>query len=309
MPRKVIIDCDPGQDDALAIVLALAASDEIAVEAISTVSGNVPVDLTYRNAIWISRFCNAPDIPVYRGAARPLIADPKYAYEFHGDEGISGIPGPAPDIDETPVGASHGLSRILMDSDEKVTIVATGPLTNLAILLLEFPCVAEKIDEILIMGGAYAEHGNVSPAAEFNWFVDPHSVQHVLRAPVPKKIFSLDVTHQVCATRKTAQEFGALGNCAGELYRHSVEQLIGINEKFYGVHSTPCHDVMPIVYLLAPDLFDIESGSVAICTDLGPFQGAVALDRGGRRGGDLNADWVTNARSDRVFETILSRLR
>lgn len=309
MSRKVIIDCDPGQDDALAIILALAASDKISVEAISTVSGNVPVDLTYRNAVWICRFCNAPGIPVYRGAARPLIADPKYAYEFHGDEGISGIPGSAPEIDGPPVGASHGLSRILMESDEKVTIVATGPLTNLAILLIEFPCVVEKIDEILIMGGAYAEHGNVSPAAEFNWFVEPHSVQQVLRAPVPKKIFSLDVTHQVCATRKTAQEFGALGNPVGEFYRHSIEQLIGINEKFFGVSSTPYHDVMPIVFLLAPELFDIESGSVAICTDLGPLRGAVAFDQGGRRGEGMNADWVKNVRSDRVFETILSQLR
>ena len=255
MPRKIIIDTDPGQDDAVAILLALA-SLELDVLGIVAVAGNVPLALTERNARRIVELAGMPEIPVHAGAVRPLVRPSITAEHVHGRTGLDGADLPEPEI---PLHPRHGVDFIvetlLAAEPGEVTLCTLGPLTDVALALNRAPEIAPRIREIVMMGGAYFEVGNITPAAEFNVYVDPEAADVVLRSGVPVTMLPLDVTHGALATPERLARFRALGNRSGAV----VADMLGFSERFdkekYGATGAPIHDPNVIAWLVKPELY------------------------------------------------------
>ena len=240
MPRKIIIDTDPGQDDAVAILLALASPEELDVLGIVAVAGNVPLALTQRNARRIVELAGVPEIPVHAGAVRPLVPPLVTAEHVHGRTGLDGADLPDPSV---PLHPQHGVDFIvetlLAHDPGEVTLCTLGPLTDVALALNRAPEIAPRIREIVMMGGAYFEVGNITPTAEFNVYVDPEAADVVMRSGVPITMLPLDVTHRALATPERLAAFRALGNRAGA----TVAGLLGFSERFdkekYGAAGAP----------------------------------------------------------------------
>ncbi|MEM9058796.1 MAG: nucleoside hydrolase, partial [Pseudomonadota bacterium] len=201
MTRPIIIDCDPGQDDAVNLLMALAAPGALDVLGITAVAGNVPLALTERNARLLCGLAGRDDVPVFAGCERPLVRELVTAEHVHGDSGIDGVDLGAPAVPLQPAHATDFIVETLLSApDASVTLVPTGPLTNIAHALIKAPAIAPKIREIVLMGGAMREGGNLSPSAEFNILVDPHAARVVFDCGRPLTVFGLDVTHQVPTT-------------------------------------------------------------------------------------------------------------
>jgi purine nucleosidase len=257
MTRRILIDTDPGQDDAVAILLALASPEEVTVEAIIACAGNVPVTLTATNARKICELAGRPDIPVYAGCARPMAARPLVTAEHvHGQTGLDGPDLPEPRM---PLQAQHGVDFLVdtlrAEPVGALTLCALGPLTNIAMALVKAPDIAERIREIVLMGGAYFEVGNITPAAEFNFYVDPQAAAIVLGSGIPIVMKPLDVTHQVLTTDHRLDRIRALPNACGR----AVAAMLGFSERFdlnkYGSAGAPLHDPCVTAYLIRPELF------------------------------------------------------
>lgn len=260
MVSAVIIDCDPGVDDAIALLLAFGS--RLPVIGITTVAGNVPLQLTTRNARKICELAGA-DVPVFAGCPRPLIRPLATAEEIHGATGLQGADLPEP----TGEGRSqHGVDFLieqLLNAPQPITIAALGPLTNLAVALIKCPQIADRIDQLVIMGGAIGQ-GNITSSAEFNLYVDPHAAHVVLTAGVPTTLITLDVTHQVLTTPERLAAIRAIGNpvstaAAGMLSFYGQSDLVR-----YGLPGGPLHDPCVIAYLLQPQLFTTRSVPVAV---------------------------------------------
>ncbi|OWY15197.1 nucleoside hydrolase [Thioclava sp. F34-6] len=255
MARKIIIDTDPGQDDAVAILLALA-SPELEVLGITCVAGNVPLPLTSKNARVVCELAGRTDVPVYAGCDRPLARELVTAEYVHGKTGLDGIELPEPQMPLQDQHAVDFLIETLRDHPAgSVTLCPLGPLTNIATALRRAPDIAEKIAEIVLMGGAYFEVGNTTPAAEFNIHVDPQAAEIVFKSGVPLVVMPLDVTHKALTTRARVEAFRNLGTRVG----HAVASWTDFFERFdmakYGSEGAPLHDPCVIAYLLKPDLF------------------------------------------------------
>ncbi|OOY08664.1 nucleoside hydrolase [Thioclava sp. F36-7] len=255
MARKIIIDTDPGQDDAVAILLALASPD-LEVLGITSVAGNVPLPLTSKNARVVCELAGRTDVPVYAGCDRPLARDLVTAEYVHGKTGLDGIELPEPQM---PLQDQHAVDFLIetlrAHPAGSVTLCPLGPLTNIATALQRAPDIAEKIAEIVLMGGAYFEVGNTTPAAEFNIHVDPQAAEIVFKSGVPLVVMPLDVTHKALTTRARVEAFRNLGTRVG----HAVASWTDFFERFdmakYGSEGAPLHDPCVIAYLLKPDLF------------------------------------------------------
>ena len=245
--HKVILDCDPGIDDSLAVWLALAA-DAIDLLAITTVAGNVPLTHTARNA---RRVCTLAgrEVPVYAGCSRPLMRPSGVtAEEIHGDDGLGGVALPEPAFDLQPGHAVDYLVDTVMTLEPgEITLCAVGPLTNVALAVIKQPAVATRLREIVIMGGAAAEPGNVTPVAEFNIYVDPHAAQVVLDAGANVTLAPLDLTHQAIATAARRDRLRAQPGRVAETAAAMLDH--------YDVGDPALHDPCTIAYLLAPALF------------------------------------------------------
>ena len=256
MTAKIIIDTDPGQDDAVAILLALASPDEIAVLGITTVAGNVPLALTEKNARIISELAGRPDIAVFAGCDRPLVQPLVTAEHVHGKTGLDGIALPDPTM---PLQAAHAVDFIIdtlrAEPSGSVTLCPLGPLTNIATAFTRAPDIMARVKEIVLMGGAYFEVGNITPAAEFNIYVDPEAAEIVFQSGVPLVVMPLDVTHKVLTTRPRIDAIRAIGSPVA----HAVASWTDFFERFdmakYGAEGAPLHDPCVIAYLLAPGLF------------------------------------------------------
>lgn len=268
MTRRVIFDTDPGQDDAIAILLALASPEEIAVEAIVTVAGNVPLSLTATNARKICELAGRPDIPVYAGCARPMCARPLVTAEHvHGETGLNGPQLPAP---EMPLQVQHGvdflIERLRSAPSGSFTLCALGPLTNIGMALVKAPDIATRIREIVLMGGAYFEVGNITPTAEFNFYVDPEAAAVVFASGVPITMLPLDATHQVLTTPDRLDRIRRLPGRAAQ----AAAAMLGFSERFdlekYGSEGAPLHDPCVTAFLLRPDLFHGRAINVEIET-------------------------------------------
>jgi purine nucleosidase len=266
-PRKIIIDTDPGQDDAVAILLALA-SPELQVLGITTVAGNVPLPLTSRNARVVCELARRTDVPVFAGCDRPMARPLVTAEHVHGKTGLDGADLPDPAM---PLQATHAVDFLIdtlrREPPGSVTVCTLGPLTNLATALARAPDIAPRIAEVVAMGGAYFEVGNITPAAEFNIYVDPEAAAAVLAAGIPLTMIPLDVTHKALTTRARIEGFRALGTPVG----HAVAGWTDFFERFdmakYGSEGAPLHDPLVIAWLLAPDLFTGRHVNVEIETE------------------------------------------
>lgn len=268
MTCRVIFDTDPGQDDAIAILLALASPEEMTVEAIVTIAGNVPLSLTSANARKICELAGRPDMPVYAGCARPMCARPLVTAEHvHGETGLNGPDLPVPRME---LQAQHGvdflIEKLRANPPGTFTLCALGPLTNIGMALVKAPDIASRIREIVLMGGAYFEVGNITPTAEFNFYVDPEAAAVVFASGVPITMLPLDVTHQVLTTPERLARIRALPGRAAQ----AVAAMLGFSERFdlekYGSTGAPLHDPCVTAFLLRPDLFRGRSVNVEIET-------------------------------------------
>jgi purine nucleosidase len=274
--RPLIIDCDPGVDDAIALLLALASSDDLDLLGIVAVAGNVPLALTQYNARRICQLAHRADVPIYAGCPRALLQIPITATEIHGTTGLNGAVLPEPTI---PLQSQHGVAFLinqLLEADALITLAVLGPLTNLSVALIQSPDIAEKIDQVVIMGGAQGQ-GNVTPSAEFNIYADPHAARVVFEAGLQITMLGLELTHQVVTTSErlaALEQIGTpVGKAAADLLRHYGQ----LDMERYGLVAAPLHDPCVIAYLLQPDLFAGQPMHVAVETNSALCMGRTVL--------------------------------
>lgn len=305
----LIIDCDPGQDDAVMLLLALASRDELDILGITTVAGNVPLDLTQRNARLVCELAGVSDIPVMAGCAAPLQRPLVTAENVHGMTGIDGMAVHEPTL---PLDPRHAVDFIIEQlraaDDDSVTLVPTGPLTNVATALERAPDIVPKIRQLVIMGGAMREGGNSTPSAEFNIFVDPEAADRVLRCGRPITMAGLDVTHQVMVSRDWVSRVRALGTPVAEATAGMLDFFNRHDSEKYRSEGAPLHDPCTIAWLLDPTLFEARKVNVRVETGSEMTRGHTAVDFWGVTGQPANVNWLYRAQAGRFFEFLLDRL-
>ena len=306
--RRIIIDTDPGQDDAVAILLALA-SPELDVLGITAVAGNVPLALTQKNARMICELAGRPDVKVYAGAVRPLVRRLVTAEHVHGRTGLDGpkLPEPTMPLQETHA-VDFIVETLLVEAPGTVTLCPLGPLTNIAAALNRAPEIASRIKEIVLMGGGFFEGGNVTPAAEFNIYVDPHAADIVFSSGIPIVMMPLDVTHKALTTAKRVAAFRALGTRVGIATAELLEFFERFDEQKYGSDGGPLHDPCVIAYLVKPELFGGRHCNVAIETASEITMGMTVIDWWGVTDRPKNAMVMRDIDSDGFFALLTERL-
>ncbi|MBA3446926.1 MAG: nucleoside hydrolase [Pseudaminobacter sp.] len=306
--RKIIIDTDPGQDDAVAILLALA-SPELEILGITVVAGNVPLRLTGINARKICELAGKPNTKVYPGAIRPLLRDLVTAEEVHGQTGLNGPPLPEPAMKLQDRHAVDFIVETLMRVESgTVTLCPLGPLTNIALALIRQPEIAPRIREIVLMGGGFFEGGNVTPTAEFNIYVDPHAADIVLKSGIPIVMMPLDVTHKALTTAKRVAAFRALGTKVGIATAEMLEFFERFDEEKYGTDGGPLHDPCVIAYLLKPELFKGRFCNVTVETSSELTMGMTVADWWGVTSREKNVTYMRDIDHDGFFELLVERL-
>jgi purine nucleosidase len=307
--RKIIIDTDPGSDDAVAILLALASLEDLEVLGIVAVAGNLPLAQTERNARFVCELAGRPDIAVYAGCARPILRPPTPASAIHDDSLAErlGLPEPAMRLQ-----AQHGVDFIIETvraaEPRSITLCALGPLTDIAVALVKAPDIAGKIGELVVMGGAAFELGNVTPAAEFNIHVDPHAAEIVLGSGIPITMIPLDVTHQVLSTPPRIAALQALGNRCGPAVAAMLTGFEAARTTRFGERGMALHDPCVIAYLLRPDLFRGREVNVAVETASPLTSGITVVDWWGVTGRLANAKFMTEVDADGIYSLLTARL-
>lgn len=306
--RKIIIDTDPGQDDAVAIMLALG-SPELDVLGITAVAGNVPLRLTEKNARKICELAGRPETKVFAGAIRPLVRALETAEHVHGKTGLNGPELPEPKMKLQEQHAVDFIVETLMREESgSVTLCPLGPLTNIALALIREPRIAARIRQIVLMGGGFFEGGNVTPAAEFNIYVDPQAADVVFRSGVPIVMMPLDVTHKALTSAKRIAAFRGLGTRVGTATAEMLEFFERFDEKKYGTDGGPLHDPCVIAYLLEPGLFDGRECNVAVETTSELTMGMTVIDWWGVTRRPKNAMVMREIDHDRFFALLVERL-
>ena len=304
----IIIDTDPGQDDAIALLLA-AASPELELLGVTTVAGNVPLALTTLNARKVMELAGRRDVPVCAGADRPLDVPLVTAEHVHGDTGLNGVDLPEPTL---PVDPRHAVDFIIQTLREReagtVTLCPLGPLTNIALALRRAPDIAPRIRRIVLMGGGFFEGGNVTPAAEFNIYVDPQAAHEVFTSGVPITMAPLDVTHEVLTTARRIDAIRALPNRAGAVVAAWMEFFERYDEEKYGQDGGPLHDPCVIAFLLKPELFTSRECNVRIETASELTRGMTVIDWWAVTGLPANAQVLRHADADGFFALLTQRL-
>ena len=307
--RKIIIDTDPGQDDAVAILLALASPDEIELLGITAVAGNVPLKLTARNARMVCELAGRPDMPVYAGCDRPLGRDLVTAEHVHGKSGIDGPDLPPPSM---PLQDAHAVDFIIdtlrAHPPGTVTLCPLGPLTNIAMAFEKAPDIVGRVAEIVLMGGAYFEVGNITPAAEFNIYVDPQAARIVFKSGAPLVVMPLDVTHKALVTAPRNEAFRALGTPVGIAVAQMTDFFERFDKEKYGSEGAPLHDPCVIAYLIRPDLFSGRHINVEIETQSDLTMGMTVADWWGVSGRAPNALFMGDLDADGFFALLTERL-
>ncbi len=306
--RRIIIDCDPGQDDAVMLLLALASPDELEVLGITAVAGNVPLKLTQRNARLMCELADRADVEVYAGCPRPMVRELITAENVHGKTGIDGMEIHEPAHALNPRHAVEFIIDTLRTVDRPVTLVPTGPLTNIAMALVMAPAIAERIERVVLMGGALREGGNTSASAEFNILVDPHAAHVVFGCGRPIVAMGLDVTHQVLATRARIEPIRALGTRATREVCAMLEYFQRYDREKYGFDGAPLHDPCTIAYLLEPNIFAVKACNVAVEFSSELTMGHTAVDFWDISGRPKNALWAHSVDADRFYALLTERL-
>jgi len=306
--HRVIIDTDPGQDDAVAILLALA-SPEIEILGITAVAGNVPLRLTEKNARKICELAGRPEMRIYSGAARPLVRPLVTAEEVHGKTGLDGPDLPEPKMHlQKQHAVDYLIDTLMHEESETITLCPLGPLTNIALALIQQPKIAGRIKEIVLMGGGFFEGGNVTPTAEFNIYVDPHAAEVVLKSGVPIVMMPLDVTHKALTTKKRVEAFRKLGTRVGKATAEMLEFFERFDEQKYGSDGGPLHDPCVIAYLIEPKLFSGREVNVTVETGSELTMGMTVIDWWGVTKRPKNAMVMREIDADGFFDLLVERL-
>lgn len=283
----IILDCDPGHDDALAIALALA-SPELDILAITTVAGNARLDRTTRNALRILTLLGRVDVPVAAGADRPIMREPYVPVEVHGASGLDGADLPEPVVEPVPETAIELMAGILRQASEPVTLIATGPLTNVALLLRSAHRLQSRIAEISLMGGSLGE-GNTTAAAEFNIWADPEAASVVFESGIPIRMAGLDITHQALVLPSDVERLDALGTRAGRVFADLMRFFGAHHRDRYGWAGPPIHDAVAVAWLIAPELITSRTLRVDVETAGVSTRGRTVADPEGLAGRPPNA--------------------
>ncbi|MEE2859833.1 MAG: nucleoside hydrolase [Pseudomonadota bacterium] len=308
MPHKIIIDTDPGQDDAVAILLALA-SPEIEVLGIVAVAGNVPLSLTSLNARKVVELAERTDIPVFAGCDGPLVRDLITAEHVHGKTGLDGTELPDPKMPLQPQdGVGFIIETLRREPAGTVTLVPIGPLTNIATAFRRAPDIAARVQRIVLMGGAYFEVGNITPAAEFNIHVDPEAAAEVFAAGVPLVVMPLDVTHKALTSREWVDRMRDLPNRCGPAVAGWTDFFERFDTAKYGSLGAPLHDPCTIAWLLEPDLFQGREINVEIETEGRWTTGMTVADWWRVSGRPANALFLKDVDRDALFDLISDRI-
>jgi purine nucleosidase len=287
--------------------VALASPEELDVLAITAVAGNVPIDRTVTNSLALVELAGRQEIPVYRGASRPMVNRLRTAEYVHGPTGLDGAGLPPPTLSESE---GHAVDRIieLVMTTEDVTLCTLGPLTNIGLALVKEPSIAPRVRELVMMGGGFFEGGNTTPAAEFNVLVDPHAAHIVFTSGIPITMMPLDVTHKALATPERLERFRAMGTPAG----NSVFGMLDFYDRWdtakYGTEGAPVHDATVTAFLLDPDMFGGRLVNVEIDIGPGPAHGMTVVDWWGVTGKDPNAMVMNQIDSDRFFDLLVDRI-
>lgn len=305
MSEAIIIDCDPGVDDAVALLLAFA-SPELEILGVTTVAGNVSAELTARNAAMIRQVAGREEVPVFAGAARPLARAPVEAGHFHGEHGTGSF---TPFVPKAPVAAMPAaeaiLDLVMRRPARSVSLVVTGPMTNVALAMQREPALAGQFKRIVAMGGARSEGGNITASAEYNIFADPHAAQLVFASGGPIVAFGLDVTHQVRPTEARIAAIDALGSPAAAMAASMLRFSRGVERDLVGGMDAPLHDPCPIAWLLRPELFELKPCRIEIETESPLTLGHTAVEF---RSDQPNAEWAVRADAPGLFDLLTERL-
>jgi len=303
--RPLIIDCDPGQDDAIALLMAIASPEEFDLLGVTAVAGNVPLAKTEANARRIRDLAGRPDIPVYAGCPRPMVRAPVTAEAVHGPSGVDGADLPEPTRPAEDAHAVDFLVHTLAGASRPVTLATLGPLTNVALAIIKNPSILDNVAEIVAMGGSIGL-GNITAAAEFNIYADPHAAHVVFEAGVPLTMVGLDVTRQAIATPARIEAIQSLGTAPAAAICGMLEYYGARTTAAYR-HGPPLHDPCVIGYLLKPELFDGRGIRVAIELAGEHSLGRTVCDVHGRSG-VLNARVLEHVDADGFFALLTERL-
>ena len=307
--QKIIIDTDPGQDDAVAILLALASPDEIEVLGITAVAGNVPLSLTEKNARIVCELAGRPDIAVYAGCDRPLKRKLVTAEHVHGKTGLDGPDLPEPEIKlQEKHGVDFIIDTIMQEPENSISLCPLGPLTNIASAILKQPKIVSRIKKIVLMGGAYFEVGNITPAAEFNIFVDPDAAKIVFEAGIDMVVMPLDVTHKALVTEKRNEAFRQLKSPVGIAVAEMTDFFERFDKEKYGSSGAPLHDPCVTAYLIDPKIFSGKNINVEIETKSDLTLGMTVADWWGVTDRKPNTFFVGDLDSDKFFNLLTERL-
>ncbi len=306
MPIPIIMDCDPGHDDAIALVLA-HASPELEILAVTTSAGNQTIEKTTLNARKVLSFIGA-DVPVGRGASKPLFRELIIAPQVHGESGLDGPVLPEPKLPESPLCAVELMAKTLRESERPVTLVPTAALTNVAALFLAYPELRQKVERISLMGGS-AIGGNWTPAAEFNILVDPEAAHIVFNAGIPVTMCGLDVTHKALVTRADTERFRSIGKRCSTMVAELMDFFVKFHEQNFDFGGSPLHDPCAVAWLVDPTIFTSRKAHVDVERRGALTTGATIVDFTGKTGGAMNVDVVMDLERERFIDLLELALR
>jgi purine nucleosidase len=306
--QKIIIDTDPGQDDAVAILLALA-SPEFDILGITCVAGNVPLALTEINARKICELGGHPEMKVYSGAVRPMLRQLVTAEHVHGRTGLDGPDLPEPSMPlQKQYAVDFIIDTLMAHPSGTITLCTLGPLTNIALALIKEPRIVPRIKQIVAMGGGFFEGGNVTVAAEFNIYVDPQAARVVFDSTIPITLIPLDCTHQALTTKARVEKFRSMKNRTGPATAQLLDFFERFDEQKYGTDGGPLHDPCVIAWLLSPEIFTSRDVNVSIECESELTMGMTVIDWWGVSGRKANATVCRGINSEKFFNLLTTRL-
>ena len=307
--HTIILDCDPGQDDAVNLLLAMSSPDELEILGITAVAGNVPLALTEVNARLMCDIAGRSDIPVFAGCDKPMVRELVTAERVHGPTGINGMEATKP---VHPLQEQHAVDFIIealsQANDDSITLVPTGPLTNIGVALTRAPEILPKIREIVLMGGAMRESGNTSPSAEFNILVDPHAADIVFKCGRPITQMGLDASHQVLTTRERIERLKGIDNEAARVTVGMLDFFKRHDMAKYDYLGAPLHDPCTVAYLLKPEIFKGKLCNVSVETESELTMGHTAVDFWHVTDRPANTNWIYSVDADGFYDLLISRL-
>lgn len=309
MPRKIIIDTDPGQDDAVALLTALASPEDFDILGIVAVAGNVPLRLSLRNTLQMVELSGRTDVKVYAGCDKPTHRQPINAEHIHGKTGLDGPTLPQPKIkEEEQHGVDFIIEAIRREPEKSVTLCPLGPLTDIATAFTRAPDIVPRVEQIVLMGGGFFEGGNTTPTGEFNILADPEAAGVVFGSGVPIAMVPLDVTHQMLTTDARTERFRALGNRSGVVTAEMLEFFERFDVKKYGWEGGPLHDPCVIAWLLKPELFQGRQINVEIELKSELTLGMTVADYWGYTSRPKNVFYIRSGDSDGYYALLTERI-